>query len=172
MGLGQGPIKGGGARPGPPQKSPAMAPARTFPLPLLLLLLSPRPGAPGGCSDPEPPWRESLASRGGDAPGTLLHLRVRPFSSRPPPPRGLLFPGGPLFSFVRRVYRCCQERRGCGSVRGIPGRPAGNEYSDYSRYSRYFGNALRDDTRRPFSDPPRQEKRSKSRRRRSELKLF
>ncbi|XP_008415774.1 uncharacterized protein LOC103469695 [Poecilia reticulata] len=54
---------------------------------------------------------------------TVLQLRVRPFS--PGPSRGLVFPGKSLFTFIRRVYRCCQERVGCRSVKGIQGRLRG-----------------------------------------------
>lgn len=127
-----------------------MVPSRSFPLPLLLLLfvLAREPGvvaravdarelpfkslAParwrrgaadserGRCADLEKPWQENAAAEE-DAAGTVLQLRVRPYSPNSPL-QALLFPGKPLFSFVRRFYRCCQERRSCGSVRGIPGR--------------------------------------------------
>lgn len=62
----------------------------------------------------------------GEKPGTLLQLRLRPFSPRSPL-QTLLFPGKSLFSVARRFYRCCQERRSCGSVRGIPGRLTGGK---------------------------------------------
>lgn len=78
------------------------------------------------CAELSAPWRESLAPAP-EANATLpLQLRVRPFAPRSS--RGvLLFPGKALFSFVRRVYRCCQERPGCSSVKGIPGRLRGGE---------------------------------------------
>ena len=130
-----------------------MVPPRALPLPLLLFLLTCEPGAVaravdsrefalkslaparwrrsgadnerGGCAELEKPWQESRAVME-DKAGTLLQLRARPFSPRSPL-RALLFPGKPLFSFVRRFYRCCQERRSCGSVRGIPGRLTGGK---------------------------------------------
>lgn len=78
------------------------------------------------CAELSAPWRESPAPAP-EANATLpLQLRVRPFAPRSS--RGvLLFPGKALFSFVRRVYRCCQERPGCSSVKGIPGRLRGGE---------------------------------------------
>ncbi|XP_043967662.1 uncharacterized protein si:ch211-170d8.2 [Gambusia affinis] len=53
----------------------------------------------------------------------VLQLRVRPF--HPGPSRGLVFPGKSLFSFIRRVYRCCQEGVGCRNVKGIQSRLRG-----------------------------------------------
>lgn len=76
------------------------------------------------CAELAAPWQENA----GPAPednATLLQLRVRHFSPRAS--QGLLFPGKSLFSFVRRVYRCCQERLNCRSVKGIPGRLRGGE---------------------------------------------
>lgn len=78
------------------------------------------------CAELSAPWRESLLPAPEANATLLLQLRVRPFAPRSS--RGvLLFPGKALFSFVRRVYRCCQERPGCSSVKGIPGRLRGGE---------------------------------------------
>lgn len=76
------------------------------------------------CAELSAPWREN-PQPAPEGNATLLQLRVRPFSPRAS--RALLFPGKALFSFVRRVYRCCQERLGCSSVKGIPGRLRGGE---------------------------------------------
>lgn len=131
----------------------------SFPLPLLLFFLACEPGvvaravdsrelpfkslAParwrrgaadnerGRCADLEKPWQDNLAVEE-DLPDTLLHLRVRPYSPKSPL-QALLFPGKPLFSFVRRFYRCCQERRSCGRVRGIPGRLRGGKPHDWGK---------------------------------------
>ncbi|XP_028269652.1 uncharacterized protein LOC114441083 [Parambassis ranga] len=75
------------------------------------------------CAELEVPWLENTRKAPGDN-GTLLQLRVRPLS--PGASRGLVFPGKSLFSFVRRVYRCCQEGVNCRSVKGIQGRLRGD----------------------------------------------
>lgn len=77
------------------------------------------------CAELAAPWQENAKPAPEDNE-TLLQLRVRPFSPRAS--QGLLFPGKSLFSFVRRVYRCCQERLNCRSVKGIPGRLRGGEW--------------------------------------------
>uniref|UniRef100_UPI0037E92EF0 uncharacterized protein n=1 Tax=Semicossyphus pulcher TaxID=241346 RepID=UPI0037E92EF0 len=59
----------------------------------------------------------------------MLQLRVRPFS--PGASQGLVFPGKHLFSFVRRVYRCCQEGLNCRSVKGIQGRLRGDTHVEF-----------------------------------------
>ncbi|XP_042344329.1 uncharacterized protein si:ch211-170d8.2 [Plectropomus leopardus] len=74
------------------------------------------------CAELTAPWLENT----GQAPednATLLQLRVRPFS--PGASQGLVFPGKSLFSFVRRVYHCCQEGLNCWSIKGIQGRLRG-----------------------------------------------
>nr|XP_057927333.1 uncharacterized protein si:ch211-170d8.2 [Doryrhamphus excisus] len=50
---------------------------------------------------------------------TVLRLSVRPLSAGIS--RGSVFPEKPLFSFVRRVYRCCQDGLDCRSVKGLQG---------------------------------------------------
>ncbi|KAM4576778.1 uncharacterized protein PAE49_006763 [Odontesthes bonariensis] len=71
------------------------------------------------CAELTAPWLENTQKApGNDA--TLLKLHVRPLTSGAP--RGLVFPGKSLFSFIRRVYRCCQEGVNCWSVKGIQGR--------------------------------------------------
>ncbi|XP_008274963.1 uncharacterized protein LOC103353653 [Stegastes partitus] len=71
------------------------------------------------CADFATHWQENTQQAPGDN-GTLFQLHVRPFS--PGSSRGLIFPGKFLFSFVRRLYRCCQEGMKCRSVKGIQGR--------------------------------------------------
>lgn len=79
------------------------------------------------CAELVAPWQENARPAPEEEENaTRLQLRVRPFSPRAS--RGLLFPGKTLFSFVRRVYRCCQERLSCRSVKGIPGRLRGGEW--------------------------------------------
>lgn len=76
------------------------------------------------CAELASPWMENKD----EAPehGTsVLQLRMRPFS--PGPSLGLVFPGKSLFSFIRGVYRCCQEGMGCRSVKGIQGRLRGGK---------------------------------------------
>ncbi|XP_071374903.1 uncharacterized protein [Centroberyx affinis] len=70
------------------------------------------------CAELAAPWMETARPPQDNA--TLLRLRVRPFS--PGGSQGIVFPGKALFSFVRRVYHCCQEGLRCGSVKGIQGR--------------------------------------------------
>ncbi|KAM7391685.1 hypothetical protein PAMP_022353 [Pampus punctatissimus] len=74
------------------------------------------------CAELAAPWLESTQAPQDNS--TLLQLRVRPFS--PGVSRGLVFPGKSLFSFVRRVYHCCQEGLNCRSVKGIQGRLRGD----------------------------------------------
>uniref|UniRef100_A0A3Q2PVZ5 Uncharacterized LOC105924804 n=1 Tax=Fundulus heteroclitus TaxID=8078 RepID=A0A3Q2PVZ5_FUNHE len=76
------------------------------------------------CAELVAPWQENKlqAPEHGTA---VLQLRVRPYS--PGATRGLVFPGKSLFSFIRRVYLCCQERLGCRSVKGIQGRLRGGK---------------------------------------------
>lgn len=78
------------------------------------------------CAELVAPWQENARPAPEEDNATRLQLRVRPFSPRAS--RGLLFPGKSLFSFVRRVYRCCQERLSCRSVKGIPGRLRAGEW--------------------------------------------
>uniref|UniRef100_A0A8C6UQY2 Uncharacterized protein n=1 Tax=Neogobius melanostomus TaxID=47308 RepID=A0A8C6UQY2_9GOBI len=70
------------------------------------------------CAELTAPWIEHTASLQGDS--TLLPLRVRPFL--PGVSYGSIFPGKSLFSFVRGVYHCCQQKVHCRSVKGIQGR--------------------------------------------------
>ncbi|XP_029295836.1 uncharacterized protein LOC115013572 [Cottoperca gobio] len=74
------------------------------------------------CAELAAPWLENT-QRAPEDNATLLQIRVRPFS--PGASQGLIFPGKSLFSFVRRVYHCCQEGRNCRSVKGIQGRVRG-----------------------------------------------
>ncbi|XP_074527325.1 uncharacterized protein LOC141791036 [Halichoeres trimaculatus] len=75
------------------------------------------------CAELAAPWLENSKQTQEDNP-TVLQLRVRPFS--PGASQGLVFPGKHLFSFVRRIYRCCQEGLNCKSVKGIQGRLRGD----------------------------------------------
>ncbi|XP_038139302.1 uncharacterized protein si:ch211-170d8.2 [Cyprinodon tularosa] len=75
------------------------------------------------CAELGGPWMENMQQAPRDG-STVLQLRVRPFS--PGALRGLVFPGKSLFSFIRRVYRCCKEGGGCRSVKGIQGRLRGD----------------------------------------------
>ncbi|KAM9743914.1 uncharacterized protein ACNS7B_011261 [Menidia menidia] len=75
------------------------------------------------CAELVAPWQENTQPDPREDT-TLLKVHVRPFS--PGPSRGLVFPGRSLFSFVRRVYRCCQEGLSCRSVKGIQGRLRGD----------------------------------------------
>ncbi|XP_041643955.1 uncharacterized protein si:ch211-170d8.2 [Cheilinus undulatus] len=77
----------------------------------------------GQCAELAAPWLDNTKQSVDDNP-TVLQLRVRPFS--PGASQGLVFPGKHLFSFVRRVYRCCQEGLNCRSVKGIQGRLRGD----------------------------------------------
>ncbi|XP_049907241.1 uncharacterized protein si:ch211-170d8.2 [Epinephelus moara] len=74
------------------------------------------------CAELAVPWLEN-ARQAPEDHATLLQLRVRPFS--PGASQGLVFPGKSLFSFVRRVYHCCQDGLNCRSVKGIQGRLRG-----------------------------------------------
>lgn len=76
------------------------------------------------CAELATPWLENT-QQAPECNATTVQLRVRPFSSRAS--RGLVFPGKPLFTFVRRVYHCCQEGLNCRSVKGIQGRLRGGE---------------------------------------------
>nr|XP_046242599.1 uncharacterized protein si:ch211-170d8.2 [Scatophagus argus] len=80
------------------------------------------------CAELAAPWQENTKQAPEDK-ATLLQLRVRPFSPRAS--LGLLFPGKSLFSFVRRVYHCCQEGLDCRSVRGIQGRLRGGTEAEF-----------------------------------------
>ncbi|KAG7241402.1 hypothetical protein INR49_025602, partial [Caranx melampygus] len=75
------------------------------------------------CAELAAPWLENTLQAPGDN-ATVLQLRVRPFSPGASP--GPVFPGKALFSFVRRVYHCCQEGPNCRSVKGIQGRLRGD----------------------------------------------
>ncbi|XP_070759965.1 uncharacterized protein [Enoplosus armatus] len=75
------------------------------------------------CAELAAPWLGNTQQAPEDN-ATRLQLRVRPFS--PGASRGPVFPGKSLFSFVRRVYRCCQEGLNCRSVKGIQGRLRGD----------------------------------------------
>ncbi|MEQ2200901.1 hypothetical protein XENOCAPTIV_004569 [Xenoophorus captivus] len=68
------------------------------------------------CAELAVPWLENKQQAPEDGT-TVLQLSVRSFS--PGASRGLVFPGKSLFSFVRRLYRCCKAREGCRSVKGI-----------------------------------------------------
>lgn len=76
------------------------------------------------CAELAAPWLENTQHAPVDN-ATMVQLRVRPFS--PGASQGLVFPGKPLFSFVRRVYHCCQEGLNCRSVKGIQGRMRGGK---------------------------------------------
>ncbi|KAM3610760.1 uncharacterized protein V6R79_008562 [Siganus canaliculatus] len=84
------------------------------------------------CAELAAPWLENAprVPAEEDADATLLQLRVRASASRASrtsrTSRGLVFPGKSLLSFVRRVYRCCQEGAPCRSVKGIQGRQRGD----------------------------------------------
>lgn len=71
------------------------------------------------CAELAAPWMENTLQAPEDN-ATVLQLRIRPFSPGVSP--GQVFPGKALFSFVRRVYHCCQEGLNCRSVKGIQGR--------------------------------------------------
>ncbi|KAL6114607.1 uncharacterized protein ACO6RY_05331 [Pungitius sinensis] len=73
------------------------------------------------CLELVAPWLQNTQAPEDNA--TLLHLRFRPFSPRAS--RYSVFPGKALFSFVRRVYHCCQEGVNCRNVKGIQGRLRG-----------------------------------------------
>lgn len=73
------------------------------------------------CAELTAPWVEHREAPQGDS--VLLQLRVRPFV--PGVSHGSIFPGKSLFSFVRRVYHCCQQKVHCRRVKGIQGRVRG-----------------------------------------------
>lgn len=75
------------------------------------------------CLELVAPWLQN--ARAPEDNATLLQLRFRPFSPRAS--RYSVFPGKPLFSFVRRVYHCCQEGVNCRNVKGIQGRLRGGK---------------------------------------------
>ncbi|KAF6723604.1 hypothetical protein FQA47_017151 [Oryzias melastigma] len=81
------------------------------------------------CAKLTVPWLENAQEAPGTLPASLLQLRVRPFS--PGPSRGLVFPGKNLFSFIRRVYRCCQDGLNCRDVKGIQGRQRGDSVVEF-----------------------------------------
>uniref|UniRef100_A0A8C4F640 Uncharacterized protein n=1 Tax=Dicentrarchus labrax TaxID=13489 RepID=A0A8C4F640_DICLA len=58
--------------------------------------------------------------------GAETHRDCMSGPSAPGASQGPVFPGKSLFSFVRRVYRCCQEGISCRSVKGIQGRLRGD----------------------------------------------
>lgn len=76
------------------------------------------------CAELEAPWLENTQEARVDS-GTRLEISIRHFSARAS--RGLVFPGKPLFGFVRRVYRCCQEGENCRRLKGIQGRMRGGK---------------------------------------------
>ncbi|XP_068422901.1 uncharacterized protein si:ch211-170d8.2 [Clinocottus analis] len=73
------------------------------------------------CAELVAPWLENVQVPEDNT--TLLQLSVRPFS--PLASRHPVFPGKSLFSFVRRVYHCCQDGVNCRNVKGIQGRLRG-----------------------------------------------
>lgn len=75
------------------------------------------------CAELAAPWVETTQPVQDNA--TMLRIRVRPLS--PGGSQGFIFPGKALFSFVRRVYHCCQEGLHCGGVKGIQGRLSGGK---------------------------------------------
>ncbi|XP_051923544.1 uncharacterized protein si:ch211-170d8.2 [Hippocampus zosterae] len=72
------------------------------------------------CAELTAAWQESCNRNSRDN-STVVRLGVRPLSASGPS-GGLVFPEKPLFSLVRRVYRCCQEGLNCRSVKGLQGR--------------------------------------------------
>lgn len=76
------------------------------------------------CAELTAPWQENTRAAPDDD-ATRLQLRVRPFTPRAA--QGLVFPEKSLFSFVRRVYHCCQEGLSCRSLKGIQGRLRGGK---------------------------------------------
>ncbi|MED6271137.1 hypothetical protein CHARACLAT_017219 [Characodon lateralis] len=75
------------------------------------------------CTELPAPWLENKQQAPEDGT-TVLQLSVRPFFPGASP--DLFFPGKSLFNFIRRVYRCCKERLGCSSIKGIQGRLRGD----------------------------------------------
>ncbi len=76
------------------------------------------------CAELAAPWQENMQQAPREN-ATTLQLRFRPFSQTAS--HDLVFPGKSLFSFIRRVYRCCQQGRNCRSVKGIQGRLRGGK---------------------------------------------
>lgn len=76
------------------------------------------------CAELAAPWVENT-QHAPEENATVLQFRLRPFSQEAS--QGPVFPGKLLFSLVRRVYHCCQERLNCRSVKGIPGRFRGGK---------------------------------------------
>uniref|UniRef100_A0A3Q2XXB0 Uncharacterized LOC109510906 n=1 Tax=Hippocampus comes TaxID=109280 RepID=A0A3Q2XXB0_HIPCM len=72
------------------------------------------------CAELTAAWQES-SNRNSRDNSTVVRLSVKPLSASGPS-GGLVFPEKPLFSFVRRVYRCCQDGLDCRSVKGLQGR--------------------------------------------------
>ncbi|XP_023814428.1 uncharacterized protein LOC101170276 [Oryzias latipes] len=81
------------------------------------------------CAKLTAPWLENAQEAPGTLLATLLQLRVRPFS--PGTSSALVFPGKNLFSFIRRVYRCCQDGVICRDVRGIQGSKRGDSVVEF-----------------------------------------
>ncbi|XP_056275397.1 uncharacterized protein si:ch211-170d8.2 [Pseudoliparis swirei] len=79
------------------------------------------------CAELVAPWLENTHDPEDNA--TRLQLRVRPFT--PGASRHSVFPGKSLFSFVRRVYHCCQEGVNCRNVKGIQGRLRGGSAVEF-----------------------------------------
>ncbi|XP_061622437.1 uncharacterized protein si:ch211-170d8.2 [Phyllopteryx taeniolatus] len=77
---------------------------------------------PERCAELTASWQENSQRHPQDH-STVVRLRVRPLSAGVS--RGAVFPEKPLFSFVRRVYRCCQDGLDCRSVKGLQGRLRG-----------------------------------------------
>ncbi|XP_061673980.1 uncharacterized protein si:ch211-170d8.2 [Syngnathoides biaculeatus] len=79
----------------------------------------------GRCAELTASWQENSQQRDPQDHSTVVRLRVRPLSAGVA--RGSVFPEKPLFSFVRRIYRCCQDGLDCRSVKGIQGRLRGSD---------------------------------------------
>ncbi|XP_077457406.1 uncharacterized protein LOC144074717 [Stigmatopora argus] len=71
------------------------------------------------CAELTASWQENSYGNPRDN-STAVRLVVRPLGAGIS--RGLVFPERPLFTFVRRVYRCCQDGLDCRSVKGLQGR--------------------------------------------------
>lgn len=88
-----------------------------------------RRGAAGAhrerCAALEAPWLQSTLEAPGDGAARLL-LYFRSFAPQGVS-QGLVFPGQSLFSFSRRVYRCCEEGGSCRRVKGIQSRLRGGK---------------------------------------------
>ncbi|XP_074494874.1 uncharacterized protein LOC141769567 [Sebastes fasciatus] len=80
------------------------------------------------CAELAAPWlleNTHQAAEDDDDEATRLQVRVRPFTPGASSQGPVVFPGKSLFSFVRRVYHCCQEGVHCRNVKGIQGRLRG-----------------------------------------------